>query len=299
MSYLLTFVAPQHTHYFEKTCHKAVDDQKLTIIDHDILANDKALDVILQDDPTPYLNQLRETLKCDVFVQTHAPQSRKKKLLLSDMDATIVAEETLDELAASLGLKEKIAEITAATMRGELDFEASVKQRVAMLKNLPLIELEKTAQHLTYSKGAKTLITTLKAHNVHTVLVSGGFTYFTNYVAQHIGFHENFGNILGTTDTHLDGQVIPPIRGKEYKAELLKSKMKDLNLNASESCCIGDGANDLDMLSHANDNAGLGVGFQSKPLLREKLPNHIIYGDLTTLLYAQGYKQEDIIQEDV
>ena len=211
------------------------------------------------------------------------------------MDATIVEQETLDELADALGLKEKIAEITAATMRGELDFESSVKKRVAMLKQLPLIELDKTFTHITYTKGARTLIKTLNAHNIPCTLVSGGFTYFTEKVAKELGFSHHYGNILGIKEARLSGEVIPPVRGKEFKAALLRAQADSMGIPLSDTLCAGDGANDADMLTLCQNNGGLGVGFFPKPLLKEKLHNYIVYANLTSLLYAMGYKKDEII----
>ena len=295
MSFVLTFVAVQHYSSFEKSCQDAVDGCGLTILDKIILSPNKALDIVITHCPINHIDHLRTTLKCDVFLQKHSPDTRRKKLLLSDMDATIVAEETLDELAAALGLKDKIAAITAATMRGELDFEASVTKRVAMLTGLPLSDMQKTASHLNYSCGAFTLVNTMNTHNCHTILVSGGFTYFTNHVAEHVGFKENFGNQLGVKNNKLDGTVATPILGKAYKASLLQQKAAEYSLTLQQTCCVGDGANDLDMLKTAADHDGLGMGFHPKPLLKQSLDNSIIYGDLTCLLYAQGYKENEII----
>jgi phosphoserine phosphatase len=295
MAYCLTFVAPQHYPDFEMICKTVMEESGISYLDISTLSPNKAIDIIIEEDNTNRLDLLRKKIKSDILIQKHCPETRRKKLLLSDMDATIVAEETLDELAGSIGIKQDIADITDATMRGEIDFETSIIKRVKMLKGLELSALQETAKHLTYNTGAKTLIKTLNTHNVHTVLVSGGFTFFTKYVAQEIDFKENFGNNLGQDDTQLDGKIIPPILGKEAKATILKDKIKEFSLTANQTCCIGDGANDLAMLEYTQSNDGFGVGYYPKPLCREKIDNIIIYGDLTTLLYAQGYKEEEII----
>lgn len=295
MNYVLTLVAAQHHTEFKNNINQAVDEQAAIIEDISELHEGLAYDLYLESPSESLIQNLRNALQCDVFIQENKPETRRKKLFLSDMDATIVEEETLDELAAALGLKEKIAEITAATMRGELDFEASVKKRVAMLKDLPVNELENTFEHITYTKGARTLIKTLRAHNVHCTLVSGGFTYFTDKVAAELGFFDNFGNILGIDSGKLSGEVIPPIRGKEFKAQLLNTKVEELGLKLADTICAGDGANDADMLTLCQNNGGLGIGYRPKPALKKQLKNNVVYANLTSLLYAMGYKQDEII----
>lgn len=295
MTYVLTLVAAQHHPEFENNIKQAVDEAKMPLHDMVTLHHNLAYDIITDAPQTKSMHRFRKSLQCDVFTQKNTPNKRRKKFFLSDMDATIVAEETLDELAAALGLREKIEKITAATMRGELDFESSVKKRVAMLKDLPLRELDNTFTHITYSKGARSLVKTLNAHKVDCCLVSGGFTYFTEKVAEELGFTENYGNILGMNASALSGEVTPPILGKEFKAQLLRKKIKDLNITLEDTICVGDGANDADMLTLCQSGGGLGIGYHPKPLLKEKLNNVIIYGSLTSLLYAMGYKQDEII----
>lgn len=301
MSYVLTFVAPQHHKEIENTAREAVDKSGLTLEDICILAPEKALDIFISDnealDSAAILERVRDHLRLpmDIFCQPHIPETRRKNLLLSDMDATIVAEETLDELAAAVGLKDEIAAITAATMRGELPFEDSVRKRVNMLKALPVEALAQTAQHLTYSNGAASLVKTMTAHGAHTVLVSGGFTYFTKIVAQHIGFNEHFGNTLDIQNNLLTGEIIPPIRGKEFKAELLQSLSQQYHIPLSACLCLGDGANDAAMLTTCQKNGGLALGYQPKDVLKQQLTNNIIYGSLTSALYAQGYTEDEII----
>lgn len=305
MSYVLTFVAPQHHKEIENIARKTVKSCGLAIENIRILAAEKALDIFITADfakdvetkQSAIIAKLRAhmTLPMDIFCQLHAPENRRKKLLLSDMDATIVAEETLDELAAAISLKEEIAAITAATMRGELNFEDSVRKRVGMLKGLPIKALDDTAATLNYSRGASSLVKTMTAHGAQTALVSGGFTYFTNIVAQHIGFKDHFGNTLDIQNDELSGEIIPPIRGKEFKAELLQSLAMQHNIPLSSCLCLGDGANDAAMLALCQKNGGLAFGYRPKDVLKQQLTNNIIYGSLTSALYAQGYTEDEII----
>lgn len=214
---------------------------------------------------------------------------RRKKLLLADMDATVVASETLDDLAARMGLKEKVAAITARAMNGELDFEAAVKERVGMLAGLSETALAETYAETALSPGARTAVRTMRAHGAYCVLVSGGFTYFTSRVAESCGFHENHANRLGTADGKLTGEVIEPILGKDAKLAIMERLAAERGLAARETLAVGDGANDLPMLQAA----GLGVAYRGKPAVAEAARARIDHGGLTGLLYFQGYRRED------
>ena len=235
-----------------------------------------------------FLSQTFPELQLDVcVVSTH---SRRKKLLLADMDATIVQGETLDELADYAGLKEEISTITVRAMRGEIDFETALRQRVKMLKNLNISTLSQTLSKTILHAGAKELVSVMRRHGAACYLVSGGFTFFTEDIARQCGFTGHHGNQLQIEEAKLTGEVIPPILGKETKLELLKKYTHQFSLDITETMAVGDGANDIPMLKMA----GLGVGFQPKPLVRQEIPNCIFYGDLTYLLYLQGYTCQDI-----
>ncbi len=222
--------------------------------------------------------------KIDVFCTP--AQNRKKMLFLADMDSTIVTSETLDELGAEAGLKNKIAKITERAMRGEIDFHGAIKERVGLLKNLPATALDKTLSNTEISKGARTLLKTLKSNGVFCVLVSGGFTFFTGAIADKLNFDAHHGNVLNIEDDKLTGTVQEPILDKNAKLNFLKLYCEELSLDINQTIAIGDGANDLPML----EAAGLGIGYHPKPILEDKLLNCIRHTDLTSVLYMQGYR---------
>jgi len=235
------------------------------------------------------LRLLLEKDKIDGFCTSAA--NRRKKLLLADMDSTIVTSETLDEIAAEAGIKDKVAAITERTMRGELDFHAAIKERVGLLKDLPDNALAKTLADTQISKGAAMAVGTMQENGATCILISGGFTIFTQDIAQKLGFAGHHGNILGIKDGKLTGTVEEPILDKESKLAFLKAYTQQLNIDLAETMAIGDGANDLPMLAAA----GVGIGYHPKPLLEENILNCIRHTDLTSMLYIQGYRQEEFI----
>ena len=216
---------------------------------------------------------------------------RRKKLLVADMDSTIINVECLDELADMAGLKGPIAAITERAMRGELEFEAALKERVGMLKGLPLAALERTyTERVRLNPGATTLLATMGAHGAHRVLVSGGFTFFTSRVAVRAGFDQNFGNTLIDDGTALTGQVGMPILGRQAKVETMTRAVAQRNITAADALAVGDGANDLGMI----ELAGLGVAYHAKPVVAGAARAAIRHNDLTALLYLQGYRDGEI-----
>lgn len=222
--------------------------------------------------------------KIDVFIT--GIENRRKKLVIADMDSTIVSGETLDELAAHAGVKDKIAPITERAMRGELDFKQALRARVALLKDLPETALAQTLAQTNLNPGADILIRNMKNTGATCVLVSGGFTQFTAAFAQKAGFDHHHGNLLHIENGLLTGEVGEPILDKDSKVTFMQYYMDELNLTPGDVLAIGDGANDLPML----ETAGLGIGYHPKPLLRDTLDNCIIHGDLTAALYAQGFR---------
>jgi phosphoserine phosphatase len=218
-----------------------------------------------------------------------AAEGRRKKLLLADMDSTMIEQECIDELADLVGKKDYVAKITERSMRGEIDIEPALIERVALLKGIPLSQIERLIEErLTLTPGAQTLVATMRAHGARTVLVSGGFTLFTGPVAKRIGFDEHRGNTLEIDGGRLTGTLKTPILGRDGKKKALVELRTKLGLGAGETLAVGDGANDLDMVREA----GLGVAFRAKPALAAAADARIEHGDLTALLYLQGYRQD-------
>lgn len=235
--------------------------------------------------------QLHEYVGRDLIDVFLVPEkNRRKKLLLADMDATIVEGETLDDLAALAGLKEQIAAITARAMRGELDFHAALTERVRMLKGLPVSALAETLSTMKINDGAGQLVATMRQHGAECYLVSGGFTYFTQAIAEKCTFNGHHGNHLEIMNGALSGEVIPPILDKDAKRNFLRQYCVSLGLASDDTMAVGDGANDIPMLLEA----GLGIGFRPKPLVKDQVMNCVIHTDLTSLLYVQGYTWQDM-----
>ena len=216
---------------------------------------------------------------------------RRKKLLLADMDSTIVTTETLDELAAHAGLKEEIAAITRRSMNGEIDFREALRERVAMLKGLLLAALEATWERTEYTPGARELIATMRAHGATTALVSGGFTFFTGRVAEELGFHHHRSNVLLHDGERLTGEVAEPILDRDAKLSSLREFAAGLGIGLEETAAVGDGANDLAMLRAA----GLGVAFRAKPVVAAEARAELRHAGLRGVLFAQGYRVEEIV----
>lgn len=226
-------------------------------------------------------------LAVDYCVQPTA--GRRKRLLIADMDSTIIGCECLDELADFAGVKAAVSEITERAMRGELEFEGALRERVAMLAGLDLSALKDCyEQRVRLNPGARTLVTTMAAHGARCLLVSGGFTYFTTRVAEAAGFHEDRANRLIEAAGALTGQVADPILGREAKLAALRQESGRLELDLSATVAIGDGANDLAMI----EAAGLGIAYRAKPLVAARADARIDHADLTALLYFQGYEAE-------
>lgn len=219
----------------------------------------------------------------DVIVQPAA--TRRKYLLVADMDSTIIGQECIDELADFAGVKEEISAITARAMRGEIDFETALKTRVAMLEGLSEETLEDCFRtRISLNPGAQTLVATMNAMRAETLLVSGGFTFFVERIAKLAGFRSFRANQLGITNGRLTGRIAGEIVGRDAKKESLLAAVEEGNLDPAETIAIGDGANDLDMIKAA----GLGVAYRAKPIVAAAAGASLNHADLTALLYAQG-----------
>jgi len=219
---------------------------------------------------------------------------RKKKLLVADMDSTIINVECLDELADFAGLKAQISAITERAMRGELDFEAALRERVGMLKGLPVTALQQAYdERVRLNPGARTLVRTMAANGARCVLVSGGFSFFTSRVAQAALFHAHRGNTLIEANGMLIGQVGEPILGREAKLAALNEEANARQIPLSETLAIGDGANDLAMI----EAAGLGVAYRAKPIVAAQADARVEHTDLTALLFFQGYAADAFVTD--
>lgn len=227
-----------------------------------------------------------------IDVVIHENSGRRKKILIADMDSTMIDQECIDELADEVGLKEHVAAITARSMNGEIAFEPALRERVALLKGLNASVIDSIiATRLTLASGGRELVQTMKANGAWTALVSGGFTAFTGRIADKIGFQENRANQLLEADGKLTGKVLEPILGREAKAQALLEISARLGVTPADAIAVGDGANDLDMIRLA----GTGVALHAKPSVAAQAKVRIDHGDLTALLYIQGYREADIV----
>ena len=229
-----------------------------------------------------------QALGVDLVIQPM--EGRRKKMLLADMDSTMIQQECIDELADEAGVGARVADITARAMNGELDFEAALKERVGLLEGLDTGVIETVlATRITYMPGGKELVATMKANGGYAALVSGGFTAFTASVAAALGFDENRANTLLEEGGKLTGQVAMPILGREAKVQALEEISTRLGISGADVLAVGDGANDLGMLQRA----GAGVALHAKPTVQAQAKIRVNHGDLTALLFLQGYAVSD------
>jgi len=236
------------------------------------------------------LREIRVDLPIDIVVQPIA--FRRKKLFLADMDSTMIGQECIDELADFAGLKQHVAAITERAMRGEIAFEPALRERVALLKGLPVDVVDEVlASRIVPTPGGRELVMTMRAHGAYTCLVSGGFTLFTGAIAAKLGFQENRANELVIADGKFTGVVREPIVGRAAKLDTLVELRESFDLDEIDTLAVGDGANDLGMIQAA----GLGVAYHAKPAVSAAASARIDHGDLTALLYAQGYRRDEFV----
>ena len=263
--------------------------------DVDWLAPSRAFDIGFSGNADAVRAALRTAIRDDWLLDLNIlpAKNRRKRLLVADMDSTIIDCECIDELADMAGVKPRVAAITERAMRGDLDFPGALRERVALLQGLPLQALARVhAERIRINPGARALTATMRAHGAHTLLVSGGFTYFTSRVAADAGFEEHQGNRLLDDGDVLTGKVAEPILGREAKLFALQSSIARYGMSFADTIAVGDGANDLDMIARA----GLGVAYHAKPVVAAAAGASIAHSDLTALLYLQGYRASEILQ---
>lgn len=256
------------------------------------LSSGYAFDIPFADGPREVLVHARSLAKnraADINVV--ASERRRKKLLVADMDSTIIACECLDEIADMAGFGSRVAAITDRAMRGEIAFEPALRERVALLKGMPVSVLERVyAERVRLEPGARTLVSTMRAHGAYTILVSGGFTYFTQRVAADAGFHAEQANALLDDGVHLTGDVAAPVLGRDAKLRALQDAVAAQSLDFSDALAVGDGANDLGMI----ERAGLGVSYHAKPIVAAAAHASIVHSNLKALLYLQGFRDDEL-----
>jgi phosphoserine phosphatase len=253
------------------------------------LAADEAAEFPLQHAPAD-LDAIRASIADTADLNLLPAAGRRKKMLLADMDSTMIEQECIDELAEEAGVGAPVRDITARAMNGDLDFEGALAARVALLENLPETVIPYVLEtRITLTPGGPALIATMRHAGAHCVLVSGGFTAFTAPVAERLGFHEHRANTLLAAGGRLTGAVSPPILGRAAKVRALEEVTARRGITAADVLAVGDGANDLGMLNRA----GLGVALHAKPGVQVQCPLRINHGDLTALLYLQGYARSD------
>jgi phosphoserine phosphatase len=257
------------------------------------LAPDEAAEFPVADRPANLWDVWAElqNLRVDLVVQP--AEGRRKQVLLADMDSTMIGQECIDELADMAGVGERVKDITARAMNGELDFEGALRERVALLKGLDSAVIETVLrERITFTPGGHELIATMKAAGARAVLVSGGFTAFTAHVADALGFDAHRANTLLVDGARLSGRVAEPILGREAKVAALRETAAAMGITPAEVMAVGDGANDLGMLRLA----GAGVALHAKPVVAAEVDRRINFGDLTALLYLQGYSRDEFVR---
>jgi phosphoserine phosphatase len=256
------------------------------------LSPNRACDIPFDGDADTVTSRVRAALSDQSIDANIVPaEGRRKRLLVADMESTIIENEMLDELADFVGARERVADITRRAMNGELDFAAAVRERVALLRGLKEAVLSAAMQRVRIMPGAPELVATMRKHGAYTALVSGGFTWFTTRIRERLGFDADQANQLVVLGGHLMGRVAEPILGREAKEAALRKLAADRGLTVADAITVGDGANDLPMLKAA----GLGVAFHAKPAVSAEASIRITYGDLRSLLYLQGYRDDEIV----
>lgn len=257
------------------------------------LSPDEAAEFEVDELPSNVWSIWQDLQNAGVDLVPLASTNRKKSVLLADMDSTMIREECIDELAAEAGVGERVADITRRAMNGEIDFEGALKERVGLLKGQKITLIDTVLQsRISLASGGKTLLATMRANGGYAALVSGGFTAFTAKIADSLGFHEHRANTLIEKDGVLTGEVGSPILGRDAKVTALSEITNAHNLTPASAIAVGDGANDLGMLNAA----GIGVALHAKPAVAAEVDARINHGDLTSLLFLQGYTKDEFAE---
>lgn len=298
MKYYLYFISKPNklTKNIYKEILQYIKNHELKILQEEILAESECYCFLLDfnSDENIFLNQVREDfykLEIDIFL-VKEKYRKIKKLLIADMDSTIIENECIDEIAKYANKYEEVKKVTEAAMNGELDFSSSLIKRVKLLESIPLTSLEEIYNNnIKLSYGAEILGKTLKKYNCHLALASGGFQFFTNKIKEKISFNEDHSNNLEVKNNILTGNIIPPIFDNNSKLKLSKKLQEKLNLQPEEIICVGDGANDIPMLK----STPFGIAYKAKETVKTVSQHHINHSSLTSILYLQGIKKIDFI----
>ena len=295
---VLTLIAPRDkeklTEAHTGSVAKSLTDQGAKLLETRWLSPDEACDIIFTQLPVELADKIAREVLVDAQIDAIAQEAenRQKRLFISDMDSTIITIECIDEIADYAGVKPQVAAITERAMRGEIDFIGALNERVALLKGLESSVLQIVYnERVRFMPGARELVATMRSQGAHTVLVSGGFEFFTSRVRDELGFHSDASNKLEVQDGKLTGKVIPPILDRNSKLQSLMQESADLGISTAEVLAAGDGANDLPMLVAA----GLGVAYHAKPVVQQSARARVNHCDLTALLFAQGYRREEFV----
>lgn len=276
-------------------CCAALNDAGFSAAVSMILSEAEALDIYAAATDIARVRELATAALArqpvDIIVQDAA--RRKKRLLVADMESTIIQQEMLEEMADAIGKRAEVTAITQRAMNGELDFAAALRERVALFAGLPATLLDEMAARITLMPGAAALVTTMRQHGATCWLASGGFRVYTQLIATRLGFDSECANELLIADGALTGQVAEPILDRNSKLAVLERGVAELGIKLQDTLTVGDGANDLAMIGASSAAGGLGIAFHAKPNVQAQAMHKVNHGDLTALLFTQGYRREE------